>query len=247
MIDNDIEKTAGIIIIGNEILSGRVHDSNAFYLASELKALGVSVNSIIIIPDDIVVIGNKAVEFSSEYDYVFTSGGIGPTHDDVTMQGIAQGFGVRLVIHPDLKSIFHAHYGTELTEPVLKMTQVPEGSKIIMHETMRIPLIEYRNIFIFPGIPEYLKKKFTLIKERFRSPAFHLRQLFVNAYESDIADSVNTVAAEHTDVAIGSYPVIDNSEYKVIITAESKSADSLKKAFDQLFADLPEGSVVKVE
>ena len=98
-------RTAGIIIIGDEILSGKVHDSNSFYLASELRKLGVSLMRISVIPDNTEVIGNEAVKFSGQYDFVFTSGGVGPTHDDVTMEGIARGFNARLIRHPNSKNI----------------------------------------------------------------------------------------------------------------------------------------------
>jgi FAD synthetase len=98
-------KTAGIIIIGNEILSGKVHDSNSFYLSNELRALGINVRRISVIPDEIEAIGREVREFSERYDYVFTSGGVGPTHDDVTMAGVAKGFGVRLIRHPEILRI----------------------------------------------------------------------------------------------------------------------------------------------
>ena len=91
-------KKAGILIIGNEILSGKVHDCNSYYLASELRALGVSVERIMVIPDEVDIIGSEVAAFSEKYDYVFTSGGVGPTHDDITMEGIAKGFGVKLIV-----------------------------------------------------------------------------------------------------------------------------------------------------
>ena len=96
---NAATRTAGIIIIGDEILSGKVQDSNSFYLASELRKLGVGLMRISVIPDNTEVIGNEAVDFSRQYDFVFTSGGVGPTHDDVTMEGLARGFAVRLIRH----------------------------------------------------------------------------------------------------------------------------------------------------
>lgn len=240
-------RTAGIIIIGDEILSGKVHDSNSFYLASELRKLGVSLMRISVIPDNTEVIGNEAVEFSVQYDFVFTSGGVGPTHDDVTMEGIARGFNARLIRHPQLEKYFLLKYKDQLNQAVLKMAEVPEGADIIDFSDMSFPLVMYRNIFVFPGIPEYLKNKFSLIKERFRSSAFYLRRLFLNANESDIAEILNTIVAESSDVSFGSYPVLGNPEYQIIITAESKSEDAVIRSMDALIRRIPENIIARVQ
>ena len=243
----DDMKTAGIIIIGNEILSAKVRDINSFYLASELRALGVDVRRISVIPDEIGSIATEASEFSNTYDYVFTSGGVGPTHDDVTMAGIAKGFGVKLTSHPEIKNFLSEKYNNQINAAVLKMTEVPEGADVIFFENIRFPIISFRNIFIFPGIPEYLKNKFSLIKERFRCPAFYLRRVFLNVRESDIAGILNEVVAENEGVDFGSYPVLGNPEYMVIVTAESRSDISLKKAVDCFLSRLPSGRLVRVE
>jgi len=118
-------KTAGIIIIGNEILSGKVQDSNSFFLASALRAIGVSVMRISVIPDDIELIGKEAFLFSETYDYVFTSGGVGPTHDDITMEGIAKGFNAKLICHPELEERFRRRYGNAANDAIMKMAMVP--------------------------------------------------------------------------------------------------------------------------
>ncbi len=244
---NILNRTAGIIIIGDEILSGKVQDSNSFYLAAELRKLGVNLMRISVIPDDTEIIGNETSEFSKHYDFVFTSGGVGPTHDDVTMEGIAKGFAARLISHPQLEDYFRSKYGGHLNEAVLKMTEAPEGAEIIDFGNMSFPLVLYRNIFIFPGIPEYLRNKFSLIKERFRSSAFHLRRFFLEAKESDIAAILNAVVANNREVSFGSYPIIGNPEYKIIVTAESKSLDALNRSVDELIRRIPGDIVVRVE
>lgn len=244
---NTSTRTAGIIIIGDEILSGKVQDSNSFYLASELRKLGVSLMRISVIPDDTEVIGNETREFSGRYDFVFTSGGVGPTHDDVTMDGIARGFDARLIRHPQLEEYFRLKYKDRLNQAVMKMAEVPEGSDIIDFSDMSFPLVMYRNIFVFPGIPEYLRNKFSLIKERFRSSAFYLRRLFLNANESDIAEILNTIVAESSDVSFGSYPVLGNPEYQIIITAESKSEDAVSRSMDELIRRIPENIIARVQ
>ena len=244
---NASTRTAGIIIIGDEILSGKVQDSNSFFLASELRKLGVSLMRISVIPDNTEVIGTEAVEFSRQYDFVFTSGGVGPTHDDVTMEGIARGFDVRLIRHRNLEEYFRLKYGDLMNQSVLKMAEVPEGSEVIDFSGMSFPLVMYRNIFVFPGIPEYLRNKFSLIKERFRSSAFYLRRLFLNANESDIAEILNTIVAKSRDVSFGSYPVLGNPEYQIVITAESKSEDAVSMSMDELIRRIPENIIVRVQ
>ncbi len=240
-------RTAGVIIIGNEILSGKVHDSNSFYLATELRSLGVNLLRISVIPDDIEIIGKETSAFSSQYDFVFTSGGVGPTHDDVTMEGIARGFGVGLTSRPEFEKYFRSKCGDRLNDAVLKMTKVPEGAEVIDLGNMSFPLVLFNNIFIFPGIPDYLRKKFSLVKERFRSSAFHLRRFFLDAMESDIAETLNAVVAESMDVSFGSYPVIGNPEYQIIVTAESKSEDALNRAAEEFLSRIPGEIVVRVE
>ena len=240
-------KTAGIIIIGNEILSGKVQDINSFYLASELRSLGVNLLRISVIPDETEIIGKETLTFSKQYDFVFTSGGVGPTHDDVTMEGIARGFAVGLIRHPEFERYFRSKCGQQLNAAMLKMTEVPEGAEVIDLGDMSFPLVLFRNIFIFPGIPEYLRKKFSRIKERFRSPAFHLRRFFLDARETDIAETLNAVVAESGDVSFGSYPVLGNPEYQIVITAESKSEDALNRAEEELLRRIPVEIVVRIE
>ena len=232
-------KTAGIIIIGNEILSGKVHDVNSYYLTSELRSLGVDVRRISVIPDETEIIGKEAVKFSERYDHVFTSGGVGPTHDDVTMAGIARGFGVKLAVHPVIRNFLNARYENNLTSAVLKMSEIPEGAKVYLEEGMRFPIVSYKNIFIFPGIPEYLRDKFSSIKERFRDSAFYLKRLFLSVHESEFAEILNLVVSENIQVQFGSYPIQGKQEYRVIITAESTLADHLNIALNDLINDFP--------
>jgi len=240
-------KTAGIIIIGNEILSGKVRDTNSFFLTTELRALGIEVRRISVIPDEADIIGRETVEFSTSYDYVFTTGGVGPTHDDITMAGIAKGFGIKLVRHPQIEDFLKNKYRSVLSSATLKLAEIPEGAEVIVQENMRFPLVIFKNIFIFPGIPEYLKNKFSLIKERLRVTPFHLKRVFLNAHELEFADILNVVVGENPDVSFGSYPIIGNPEYRVIITADSKSEVALNKAFNELINRLPADILIRVE
>ncbi len=126
-----MSKTAGIVIIGNEVLSGKTQDTNSHFLCKELRALGVEVQRILVIPDEIQLIGKEIVPFSRQWDLVFTTGGVGPTHDDVTMSGIAQGFGVKLIRHHDLERRLHERHGENINQARLKMAEVPEGAELV--------------------------------------------------------------------------------------------------------------------
>lgn len=243
----DRPRTAGIIIIGNEILSGKVRDSNSFFLSRELRDLGVNLMRISVIPDDVELIGKETVEFSAAYDYVFTSGGVGPTHDDVTVEGIARGFRVGIISHPELVKHLMSYCGGKTNASIMKMAEIPEGAEIIDLKNTGFPIVSFRNVFIFPGIPQYLTKKFSAIRERFRCSPFYLKRIYLCAMESEIAEILNLVVAENSEVAFGSYPVLDNPEYKIVVTAESRSSESVTRSVDDLVKRLPKEIIVRVE
>ena len=243
----DITKTAGIIVIGNEILSGKVQDINSFYLTSELRALGITVSRISVIPDEVETIGIEAISFSADYDYVFTTGGVGPTHDDVTMAGIADGFGVELISNPSIREALSKKYKYPLNTPMIKMTEVPEGAEVIFGDTMVFPIVMFRNIIIFPGIPEHLKMKFPSIRYRLRAGTFYLKKIFLDTDESEIAEILNRVVSRNSDVMFGSYPITGETGLRVLITVESRSEIALKDAFDELIRNLPFDSIVRTE
>ena len=147
-------KTAGILIIGNEVLSGKVVDQNSPYLVQELRSLGVDVQRITTIPDDVSVIVEEVQTFARRYDLVFTTGGVGPTHDDVTIPAIAQAFGCAIVRHPALEEVLLQHYGQGITAAQLRMAEVPEGGKLVGEGELAFPVVAFQNVYIFPGIPE---------------------------------------------------------------------------------------------
>lgn len=239
-------KTAGIILIGNEILSGKVTDANAAYLCQEFRALGVDVRRITVIPDEVELIGKEVSEFARDYDYVFTSGGVGPTHDDVTMEGIARGLGVPVVKHPELVARLRALYQEHLNEARLRMAEVPEGAELLASD-LRFPAVMIRNIYVLPGIPEIFREKFEAIKERFRSVPFHLKSIYVRIGEGVLAQHLNEMLKRFPRVQCGSYPKLSHPEYKVRVTLESQDPLYLEQAFADLMARLSPGDVVKIE
>lgn len=239
-------KTAGIVLIGNEILSGKIEDANAAYLCRELRALGVDVRRISVIPDEVDVIAAEVAAFSRDHDVVFTSGGVGPTHDDVTIEGAARAMGVPVVRHPELTEMLERHYGERLNEAHLKMTEVPQGAELLRGGSLRFPTILVRNVYILPGVPEIFRQKFEAIRERFRDQPFHLRSVYVGVGEGTLAPHLNGLLTEFPELMLGSYPEFSNPEYRVKVTLESKDRSYLEEALERFLARLPADAVVRV-
>jgi molybdenum cofactor synthesis domain-containing protein len=240
-------RTAGIILIGNEILTGKIVDANASYLCRELRGLGVEVRKIAVIPDEVELIAAEVGEQSRLFDHVFTSGGVGPTHDDVTMEGVARALGVAVFRDPRLVRLLEGFHKGRLNEARLKMAEVPEGAVLIPGEKLVFPAVMARNVYILPGVPEIFRQKFEALRERFREAPFHLCSVFVNMPEGTLADHLNELLARHPSIVLGSYPEFSNAEYKVKVTLESKDADRVGRAADDLLARLPPGVLVRVE
>ena len=140
--------TAGLVVIGNEILTGKTEDTNSHYLCRELNFLGVEMKRITSVPDEPEPIGEVVREFSESYTWVFTSGGIGPTHDDITVESIARGFGVETEVNPSLEKAIREHYGEKLTRDHLKMALVPVGAELEDIPGKFFWQVRFRNIFI---------------------------------------------------------------------------------------------------
>lgn len=241
------ERTAGIIVIGNEILSGKVTDANSPFMAEGLRAAGVELRRIVTIPDEVDLIAQAVRTFHESYDLVFTSGGVGPTHDDVTMDGIAGGLDRKVVVHPDLEAGIRRHIKGEVNAAHLKMAEVPEGAVLLHDEGMGFPTVQVENIYILPGIPEILRKKFDALRVRFQAEPYHLKIIYTRWNESEIAGALNQTMSEFPELLLGSYPKIDNPEYRVKLTVESKDEAYAKRAFDRLLALLTEAAVVRTE
>jgi FAD synthetase len=232
--------TAGILVIGNEILSGKVVDTNSPYLCRELRTLGVDVERIITIPDDVSVIADHVKAMSQAYDFVFTSGGIGPTHDDLTIDGIAAAFGRKLEHNESIAGRIARATGKPPNASQLKMAQVPSGSTLIDAGDLWFPLVVVENVYIFPGIPELLRKKFESARDRFRGVPFVLKRVYVTRVESEIAEHLH-------ELLLGSYPRIQEESFRVLLTLESRDAGYVQRALDSLLGRLPDGSVRRVE
>lgn len=239
--------TAGILVIGNEILSGKVVDTNSPYLCRELRALGVDVERILVIPDDVDTIAREARAMSRAYDHVFTSGGIGPTHDDLTMEGIAAAFRVPIERSESIAMRLARAVSGELNASQLKMAEVPKGAQLVDVGDLWFPVVIVDNVHIFPGIPELLRKKFESIRQRFKGVPILLKRVYVKQRESQIAEALNELLGEFPELMLGSYPKIGEEAFHVLLTLESRDAGYLQSALDGLLRRLPDDAVHKVE
>jgi molybdenum cofactor synthesis domain-containing protein len=242
-----MSRTAGIILIGNEILSGKIVDANASYLCRELRMLGVDVRKISVIPDEVDLIATEVADQSRRFDIVFTSGGVGPTHDDVTVEGVARALGVPVVRDPRLVHVIETLAKGRVNEARLRMAEVPEGAELVAGEQLTFPAVVARNIYVLPGVPEIFRQKFEALRERFRDSPFHLRSVFVRIPEGTLAEHLNELLRRHPDLLLGSYPEFLNPEYKVKVTLESKDAKYVEQALDEFLERLPADAVVRVE
>ncbi|MBI3781787.1 MAG: competence/damage-inducible protein A [Deltaproteobacteria bacterium] len=241
------DTSAAIIVIGNEILSGKVTDTNAAFLCRELRGLGVTLKRILVIPDELPAIAAAVRDYHRQFDIVFTSGGVGPTHDDITMEGIAQGLGRKIVRDPWLEEKVREYSPGTINEARLKMAEVPEGSELVFGNDLTFPAVKLLNIYILPGIPELFRNKFLAFKSRFAVDPFHMRIVYTRSIESSIAECLNKTLAAFPDLLLGSYPKLNDPEYRVRVTLESKDREYLDRAFAHLMAQLPQSAVVRTE
>ncbi len=239
--------SAGIVVIGNEVLSGKVDEANARYMIGELRALGVELKRIAIIRDELPEIAREVGAMAAAYDHVITSGGVGSTHDDVTMEGIARGLGVPLERNTFLVERIQNHFGARATPSVLRMADLPAGAELVGQGTLLHPIVRARNVWVLPGVPEYLRAKFEHMRPYLRTSPIHLRQIFVRQSEDQIGDLLRETLDVVPGIEIGSYPRFDTSEYKVKITVEARDAALVSRGIEHLLARLEPAEVVRVE
>jgi molybdenum cofactor synthesis domain-containing protein len=234
--------TAGIVIIGDEILSGKFVEENAAFLIGELRALGVELRRIVMIPDDLDDIAATVTDCAKRFDIVFTSGGVGPTHDDLTMAGIARGFGIGIERQAELELRVRAYWGDKLVDANLRLAEAPVGAELVWGKDQVWPVVAYRNVFILPGVPSLFRRKFVDIRDRFRTETITVARVYVDADEGRIAGDLDAVVASFQGVKIGSYPRFAETDFKVMVTFEGRDAVQVADAQAMLIDRL--GAVV---
>jgi len=200
--------TAAMIVIGNEVLSGRVQDKNLNFIATRLNALGIKLMEARVIVDQRDAIVNAVNETRAAYDYVFTSGGIGPTHDDITADSVAAAFGVGIDHNPEAVAILEAHYQPGmLNEARLRMARIPDGATLVENPVSHAPGFRLENVFVFAGIPSIMQAMFESARHQLAGGA-PIQSVIVTSYlpEGAIAGPLGAIQADYPDLDMGSYP-----------------------------------------
>jgi molybdenum cofactor synthesis domain-containing protein len=234
--------SAAALLIGNELLSGKIHEANLVELARTLRAGGVKLCRVVMVPDEMSVIAKEVRTLSDSHDVVFTSGGVGPTHDDITLEAVAEAFGVRALVHPEFEALLRGVYGAKMTPGHLRMALVPEGAELVRHEETRWPTVLMRNVWVLPGVPEAFRMKLAVVRDRVRGPTpFLTREVLTNMDEPDLKPFLDRVVAGHPEVDVGSYPKWFDSRYKTKITFDATDGDKLAAAVAEFLSLLPPG------
>lgn len=241
------KRSCALVVVGNEILSGKIQDSNAYFTARELRAAGVALERIAVVPDELDAIAVEVRECAARFDFVLTSGGVGPTHDDLTMEGVARAFGRSVVLNQELAALINEHSSGRPNPARLKMAEIPEGAILNHVSDLWFPTIQLENVYILPGVPQLFEPKLKMLAARFRSDPFFMRTIYTSATESVIAAHLNECMARYPELMLGSYPKFDDADYRVKLTLESKDRGYLEHAFDFLVGLLPPEAVLRTE
>ncbi len=223
--------TAAVIIIGDEILSGKFADENGPYFIRRLRTLGVDLRRLVTISDDLDAIADEVRRCGAAFDHVFTTGGVGPTHDDITFEGVARGLGLPLQVDEELMALAERH-GFPKDGGTLRMATVPAGMERITGAAQIFPVLRVQNIYVMPGIPALVKQQFEYIAPSLAGVAVRCVRVYARNLESDIAVALSDIAAAHRGVAIGSYPRFGDKAHRLVVTLESRDDDALTLAVD---------------
>ena len=247
--EKKVKVNASILIIGNEILSGRTQDTNTSTIATWLNSIGVSVAEVRIIPDieDTIV---KTLNFlRSKYDYVFTTGGIGPTHDDITAESVSKAFGIKYEVHKEAFKILEAYYEPgKFNDGRQKMSWMPENANLILNPTSGAPGFNVENVFSLPGVPSILKSMLGgLTNKIVGGEPIKSLTISLKTVESEIANSLTKVQNENKDVEIGSYPFFHAGKLGVSIVIRSEDQSKIDKCSSQILKFVNEKKIEVVD
>jgi molybdopterin-biosynthesis enzyme MoeA-like protein len=249
-------ESAAMIVIGNEILSGKVEEANVVVLARCLWSLGILLRRVVIVNDEVEPIAREVRELSGVHDWLFTSGGVGPTHDDVTVEGVAKAFGVRVVSSPDMEAMLRAHYQERCTEGHLRMALIPEGASLEATDEITWPTIRFGNTWLLPGIPEVFRMKVTVVQavllrmareQRTTRAPLVSHAVYTRMDEGVLKPLLDRVVAQFPEVMVGSYPKWLDATYRTKLTFDGRDAARVVAARDAFVGLLPPGEPQRVE
>jgi len=243
-------RNAAVLVIGTEVLSGKVVDENGPFLARRLHELGVELCAMHVVPDRMDAIVEALVWEQRRVEWLFTSGGVGPTHDDLTLPAVARALGRPLLRHPEMVAVLRAmharhHPGVELPEVALRMADLPEGTRLLGDPAFPTPVAA--NVVMLPGVPAFLRHQFEAVARLLGGTPFHLVCLYFLAGEDRIAGPLDDVARAHPRVEIGSYPRFDDADHRVRVTLEGRERALVLEATRAVLAALPAELLVRTE
>jgi molybdenum cofactor synthesis domain-containing protein len=226
--------TAAVLVIGDEILSGRTKDKNIGYIADYLTALGIDLKEVRVVSDEEHAIVSALNALRAAYGYVFTTGGIGPTHDDITADGVAKAFGVRLAVHPEAVAILKerlAKTGGELNDARLRMARIPEGAALIANKVSGAPGFWIGNVITMAGVPAIMQAMLDEVAPKLKTGAKLLSATIrADAKEGDVGTELGEIAKAHPGALIGSYPFFDEKlGANTNIVVRSRDSETLKQ------------------
>lgn len=251
MASNTRTWTAALAVIGDEILSGRTQDRNVAQVALWLNEQGIRLAEVRIVPDVIERIAETVNALRSAHDYLFTTGGIGPTHDDITVDGIAAAFGVPAIIHPEARRILETYYEGRpggLTEARLRMARVPEGAELIPNATSGAPGVKIDNVYILAGVPHIAASMLEALTGKLEGgrPVVSVT-VGARVPESDVADLLRETEAANPGVAIGSYPFFNEGRYGANFVIRSEDEDLARRTGEELSTRLRQAGFEPIE
>jgi molybdenum cofactor synthesis domain-containing protein len=240
--------TAAALIIGNELLSGKVEEANLPLLARTLRGLGVELRRVVMVLDDIDVIAKEVRELAASHDWLFTSGGVGPTHDDVTIDAVAKAFDMKVVSSPEVEEMIRTYYGERCTPGHLRMALMPEGATLEVSPEIRWPTLRVKNTWLLPGIPEVFRMKLPVVVSRVSAGKPYIsRAVYTQMEEGNLKPLLDAVVAAFPEVSVGSYPKWHDPTYKTKLTFDGRDEANVIAATDAFIATLPKGEPQRVE
>jgi len=243
--------SAAALVIGNEILSGKVDEANVAALARTLRGLGVLLRRVVVVLDDVETIAQEVAALSASHDWLFTSGGVGPTHDDVTIEAVAKAFGVRVVSSPEMERMLRRHYGDACTEGHLRMALMPEGASLETTPEVSWPTLRLGNTWLLPGIPEVFRMKLPVVTAHLakggKGRAFVSHAVYAQLEEGVLKPMLDRVVSSFPDVSVGSYPKWHDPTYRTKVTFDGRDDARVLQARDAFVASLPEGEPQRVD
>jgi molybdenum cofactor synthesis domain-containing protein len=236
--------TAAAIIIGDEILGAKFEDRNGPWLIPWLRGRGLELRQLAYLPDDPQLIAATVASFAARYDWVFTSGGVGPTHDDVTFAAVAEGMGRPLTRHPELVRVLEERWLHPVTDAALRMTDVPAGAALWWEGEIAYPVVVVENVVVLPGLPRLFRAKLEAVAHRFEGELPQQRCLCSSAHESAFADALAVIAGRYPALRIGSYPRTEPDQaWRVQLVLEGRDPEGLAACEAELRALLGDSLV----